>query len=56
VERGDALLQSLEDSRTTSGRVERLLLPILHTGGASAETIASALGYSRPTLFRRLRA
>jgi AraC-like DNA-binding protein len=56
TERGDALLQSLDDSRTTRGRVERLLLPILHTGGASAEAIASALGYSRQTLFRRLRA
>jgi AraC-like DNA-binding protein len=56
TERGDALLQSLDDSRTTRGRVERLLLPILHTGGARAETIASALGFSRQTLFRRLKA
>jgi len=55
TERGDVLLQSLDDSRTTRGRVERLLLPILHTGGARAETIASALGFSRQTLFRRLR-
>jgi AraC-like DNA-binding protein len=55
TERGDTLLQNLEDSRTTRGRVEHLLLPILHTGGASAETIASALGFSRQTLFRRLR-
>jgi AraC-like DNA-binding protein len=56
TERGDALLQSLDDSRTTRGRVERLLLPILPTGGAKAETIASALGFSRQTLFRRLKA
>lgn len=56
TERGDALLQNLDDSKTTRGRVERLLLPILHTGGARAETIATALGFSRQTLFRRLKA
>lgn len=36
-------------------RVESLLLPVLHTGGASMDRIAAKLGVSRQTLFRRLR-
>jgi len=55
-ERAEALLKSLEGSKTTRGRVESLLMPILHTGEASMEMIASELGVSRPTLFRRLKA
>ncbi len=52
----EALLESLEGSKTLRGRVESLLMPILHTGDASVETIAGKLGLSRQTLFRRLRA
>jgi len=37
-------------------RVEALLLPILHTRGANIDTIAAKLGYSRQTLFRKLKA
>lgn len=37
-------------------RVESLLIPILHTGAASIDTIASKLAVGRHTLFRRLRA
>nr|MDQ3819643.1 AraC family transcriptional regulator [Acidobacteriota bacterium] len=55
-EHADALLKSLEGSKTTRGRVESLLMPILHTGEASMEAIARELGVSRPTLFRRLKA
>jgi AraC-like DNA-binding protein len=53
---GDALLKSLADSKTLRGRVEALLMPILHTGGASADAVAGKLGVSRWTLFRRLKA
>ena len=50
------LLKSLESSKTTRGKVEKLLTPNLHTGAASAEMIARQLGVSRQTLFRRLKA
>ena len=51
----EALLKSLENSKSTRGRVESLLLPILHTGDGNVETIARKLAFSRQTLFRRLR-
>jgi AraC-like DNA-binding protein len=56
TERADMLLRELEDSKTTRGRVEGLLLPILHKGDASMETIADKLAVSRQTLFRKLKA
>lgn len=56
AERAGALMESIEAERTLRGRVERLLLPVLHTGEASAERVAAELGFSRQTLFRRLRA
>lgn len=52
----DALLESLEQSKSTRGRVEAILRSILHTGKARLETIAKTMGVSRQTLFRRLRA
>jgi AraC-like DNA-binding protein len=54
--RADELLKSLESSKTTRGRVENLLIPILHTGEASMDMIAGKLGLSRQTLFRKLKA
>jgi AraC-like DNA-binding protein len=54
--RADELLKSLESSKTTRGRVENLLIPILHTGEASMDMIAVKLGLSRQTLFRKLKA
>jgi AraC-like DNA-binding protein len=56
TERADSLLKDLDEARTTRARVEALLLPILHTGQASADRIAKAMGFSRQTLFRRLKA
>ena len=55
-ERAEALLKSLESSKTTRGRVESLLMPILHTGDANMDLIAGKLGFSRQTLFRKLKA
>jgi AraC-like DNA-binding protein len=52
----EALLKSLENSKSTRGRVESLLMPILHTGEASVDLIAGTLGLSRQTLFRKLKA
>ena len=54
-ERADALLKSLQDSKTTRGRVESLLVPILHTGDVSMDTIAEKMGQSRQTLYRNLK-
>jgi AraC-like DNA-binding protein len=52
----EALLKNLESSKSTRGRVESLLIPILHTGDAGMEKVASKLGLSRQTLYRNLKA
>ncbi|MDQ2860311.1 MAG: AraC family transcriptional regulator [Pseudomonadota bacterium] len=55
-ERAAALLTSLENSKTVKGRVESVLIPILHTGESTMERIAKNIGLSRPTLYRQLKA
>ena len=55
-EHAEALLKSLETSKSVRGQVESLLMPILHTGEAGIERIAGKMGLSRQTLFRRLKA
>jgi len=55
AERADALLKSLEGSKTMKGRVEASLMPILHAGTADIDTVAATLGMSRSTLFNRLK-
>jgi AraC-like DNA-binding protein len=55
-ERADALLAELERAQTMRGRVEALLLVMLHTGEASIQAVAARLGLSRQTLYRRLKA
>ena len=52
----EKLLKELENSKTARGRVESLLMPILHTGAAGMDAIAAKMGLSRQTLFRRLKA
>jgi AraC-like DNA-binding protein len=52
----DDLLARLDSDATTRGRVERLILPILHKGEVDMPRIAAALGCSRDTLYRRLKA
>ncbi len=49
------LLQALEASKTTRGRVEHLLMPLLHTGDISMDKIAGKLAMGRQTLFRKLK-
>ena len=55
-ERADALLASLQSSKTMRGQVEALLIPILHTGVWSMERLAETLGFGRQTLYRKLKA
>lgn len=52
----DELLANLETSKTIRGRVEGLLMPMLHTGDTGMDRIAGKLGMSRQTLFRKLKA
>lgn len=52
----EGLLEKLEGSKSTRGRVESLLAPTLPTGAANVDAIAKGLGVSRQTLFRRLKA
>lgn len=52
----EQMLERLERSKSTRGRVVSLLIRTLHTGGANVETVAGKLGLSRQTLFRRLKA
>lgn len=52
----DAQLEELQSTKSTRGRVERLLMAILHTGNASVGEVAARLGISRQTLYRRLKA
>jgi AraC-like DNA-binding protein len=52
----EALLERLNSSKSTRGRVERLLMAVLQTGEVKITTIARGLGLSRQTLFRKLRA
>jgi AraC-like DNA-binding protein len=51
----EALLQRLDNSTMMRGRVEELLMPMLHTGTANVEIVAGKLGVSRQTLFRKLK-
>ena len=52
----ETLLQKLESSKSASGRVESLLMASLANGPATMAAIASQLGLSRQSLFRKLRA
>jgi AraC-like DNA-binding protein len=50
------LLENLERSKSIRGRVESLLIPVLHTGEANMDMVAGKLALSRQTLFRKLKA
>jgi AraC-like DNA-binding protein len=51
----EKLLKSLDNSKSERGRVESVLVPMLHTGSATVDAVAAKLGLSRQTLFRRLK-
>lgn len=54
-DRADALLKELEQTKTTRGRVESLVMPILHTGDVTIELIAGKLNMDRQGLYRQLK-
>jgi AraC-like DNA-binding protein len=54
-EHADKLLKSLENAQTLRGRVEGLLIPMLHKGDAGMARVARQLGLSRTSLYRRLK-
>lgn len=55
-EHADRLLAELDASRSLAGKVERAVLPVLHTGTVSARVAANQLGMSEHGLYRALRA
>lgn len=55
-EKADTLLKDLEASKSVRGRVESLLMPILHTGDAGMDAVAAKMGLGRRTLLRKLKA
>ena len=54
-EHADALLAELEAAKTMRGRVETILLPLLHLGDVSMDTVAAQMRISRQTLYRKLK-
>lgn len=54
-EHADTLLRELETAVTMRGRVEAVILPILHKGEVSMDAIAEALSLGRQTLYRALK-
>ena len=49
------LLERLEKAHSLREQVERVLMPVLHTGEIGAEAIAARLGMAQHTLYRRLK-
>ncbi len=54
-EHAEALLDNLESSKTIRGKVESMLIPVLHKGDISMKVIAQKMGLSRQTLYRKLK-
>ena len=52
----DALMEGLKTPQTVRGRVEGLIMPVLHAGDVGIDGVAVRMGVSRQTLYRRLKA
>lgn len=55
-DRADKLMAKLQKSKTVKGRVQSILMAVVHTGDIGMEQIAGKLGLSRISLYRRLKA
>lgn len=56
IEHAERLIARLDAAKTVRGEIERRLVPILHTGDLTADVVAVQMGFSRQTLFRKLKA
>ena len=54
--RAQTLLEELQSAKTVRGKVESLLMPLLHTGDVGIEAVAARMDLNRQRLFRRLKA
>lgn len=54
-EQANAMMVDLEASKSIRSKVERVLIPILHTGEVGMDTVATAFGQSPKALYRSLR-
>ncbi|MBO9709394.1 MAG: AraC family transcriptional regulator [Caulobacter sp.] len=54
-EHADRLLKTLESAKSMRGRVENLLLPVLHKGDVAMAKVAREVGLSRASLYRKLK-
>lgn len=52
----DALLTQLQAGKTVGAKVESLLMPILHLGDVSIDSVSAQMAMSRQTLYRKLKA
>lgn len=54
TQHADQLLDKIGGMKTVRASVESLLMPVLHKGEFTADTIAEEIGFSRQTLYRKL--
>jgi AraC-like DNA-binding protein len=54
-EHADALLAELESAKSVRGKVESLLMPILHKGDVGMDAVAEKMALGRQTLARKLK-
>ena len=55
IERADTLLTTLENDQSLQGKIEAYILPRLHRGDVTVDSVANAFAMSRKTLHRKLK-